>query len=77
MTREELIQIGTRIVECDGSEEEIDDLMALFNKNVPHPEGVSLFFYPEHYDARKDDLSKYNPSVEDVVDICLQYKPIA
>ena len=44
MTREELIQIGTRIVECDGSDKEIDDLMALFNKNVPHPEGVSLFF---------------------------------
>ena len=76
MTREELIQIGTRIVECDGSDEEIDDLMVLFNENVPHPDGSSLFFYPEHYDARKDDISKYNPTVEEIVDICLKNKLI-
>ncbi len=76
MTREELINIGRRIVECDGTEEEINDLSELFDRNVPHPSGSNLFFYPESYDARKDDVSNYNPSVEEVVDTCLSYKAI-
>nr|WP_244834082.1 hypothetical protein [Capnocytophaga ochracea] len=26
--------------------------MELFDSNVPHPEGSSLLFYPENYNAR-------------------------
>ena len=76
MTREELIEIGRRIVEGDGTEQEIDDLMEVFNKNVPHPDGSNLFFYPESYIARRDNISDYNPAVDEVVDKCLSYKPI-
>lgn len=76
MTREELIEIGSRIVNAEGTEEEIDQLMILFDRNVPHPNGSNLFFYPEKYNARKDDISKYNPTVEEVVDKCLAYKSI-
>jgi len=47
----------------------------IFDKNVPHPLGSNLFFYPEKLE--KDyDISKYNPTVEEVVDIALNYKPI-
>lgn len=56
MTREELIVLGYKIVNCEGSEEEIDELMELFNQNVPYPDGADLFFYPENYNARKDDI---------------------
>jgi len=76
MTRTELIQLGKKIVNCEGSEKEIDLMIDLFNQNVPHPKGASLFYYPENYNARKDDISKYNPTVEEVVDKALNYKPI-
>lgn len=76
MTREELIEIGRRIVECDGTEEQVNHLILEFNKNVPHPSGSNLFFYPENYNSRKCNISDYNPTVEEVVDKCLSYKPI-
>ncbi len=76
MTREELIELGYKIVNCEGSEDEIDELMELFDENVPHPDGANLFFYPENYNARKDDISQYNPTVEEVVDKALSYKAI-
>lgn len=76
MTREELIELGYKIVNCEGSEDEIDELMELFDENVPHPDGANLFFYPENYNARKDDISQYNPTVEEVVDKALNYRAI-
>ena len=76
MTREELIELGYKIVNCEGTEEEIDMMYDLFCRNVPNPDGANLFFYPENYNARRDDLSQYNPTVEEVVDKALSYKPI-
>lgn len=75
MTREELIELGYKISNSEGSEIEIDILYELFNKNVPHPDGANLFYYPENYNSRKFDISTYNPSVEEVVDLALNYKP--
>ena len=72
MTREELIALGRKITD----DEETDRLMELSDRHVPHPQGSSLFFYPENYDARRDDLSAYKPSVEEIVDLCLAYRPI-
>lgn len=76
MTREELIIIGSKILECKGTENEINQLAILFDNNVSHPNGSNLFFYPENYNARRDDLSNYNPTIEEVVDKCLSYKSI-
>ena len=76
MTREELIEIGNKIVNCEGTEKEQDDMYELFSKNVPHPKGANLFYYPENYNARKDNIADYNPTVEEVVDKALSYKPI-
>lgn len=76
MTRDELIAIGKRIIASDGTEAELDALQDMFSNHVPHPAGASLFFYPENYNSRKDDLSHYNPTVEEVVDKCLAYRPI-
>lgn len=76
LNKKELIELGKKIINCEGTENEIDEMMDIFNKNVPHPNGAGLFFYPENYNARRDDLSKYNPTVEEVVDIALSYKPI-
>jgi len=76
MKRLELIEIGYKIIKAEGSEAELEELIKIFDKNVPHPNGSNLFNYPENYNARKTDLSNYNPTVEEVVDICLSYKSI-
>lgn len=76
MTREELIGLGEKIVNCQGTEEELDRMMDVFDKNVPYLKASSLFYWPENYNARRDDISKYNPTVEEVVDKALSYKPI-
>ena len=76
MTREELIELGRKITNCEGTEKEQDEMYELFSNNVPHPNGANLFFYPENYNARKDDISEYNPTVEEIVDKALSYKPI-
>lgn len=76
LTREELIELGKKILNCEGTEEEISEIIELFNQNVPHPNGAGLFYYPENYNARRDDISKYNPTVEEVVEKALSYKSI-
>ncbi|MEN8928230.1 MAG: colicin immunity protein [Flavobacteriales bacterium] len=76
MNREELIILGQKIKSASGTEEQIDEWMELFTKNVPDPDGGSLFFYPKNYNARRDDISLYNPTAEEVVDKALSYKPI-
>jgi hypothetical protein len=76
MTRDELIELGYKIKNFKGTEEEHYEILKLFSDNVPHPNGAKLFYYPENFNARKHDLSKYNPTVEEVVDKALSYKPI-
>ena len=76
MTRDGLIELGKRIIRCEDTEQELDDLMKLFDQHVPHPLGSNLFFYPENHHAREDGISDYKPSVEEVVDQCLSYSAI-
>lgn len=72
----ELEALGHKIKFSEGTETEINEMMAIFDKNVPYPNGSNLFFYPENYNARTFDISKYNPSVVEVVRKCLEYKVI-
>jgi len=76
MTRDELIKLGQKIIKCQGTEEEISEMIDLFDKNVLHPNGANLFYYPENYNSRTFDISTYKPTIEEVVDKCLKYKPI-
>ena len=70
MTKAELVALGERIVAADGSEEEIQKWMELFDYNVPRPNGSNLFYWPDNYNSRTDDIAEYNPTVEEVVDKC-------
>jgi hypothetical protein len=74
-TREELIALGKRITVQGGHEEDIQALMNTFDLHVPYPQGSRLFYFPEGYDGSVDELPDYNPTVEEVVDKCLAYKP--
>ena len=75
MNRAELIALGEKIVAAKGTESEHHALMNLFDQHVPHPNGANLFYWPEK-SGRDFDKSTYNPTVEEVVDLCLAYKPI-
>ena len=64
LTRQELIELINKIKNCDGTEEEIDNMILVLEKNVPHPEISDLIFWGEEKTA------------EQIVDIALNYKPI-
>ncbi len=70
----ELEALGQKIKYSEGTEAEINELMEFFDKNVPYPNGSNLFFYPENYKHGKTDISKYDPSVSEVVKRCWDYK---
>jgi hypothetical protein len=72
----ELLALGTKIKYSEGTEVEINKMMDDFDRSIPRPNGSSLFFYPENYKVDKDDVSNYDPTVEEVVEKCLSYKPI-
>ena len=63
MTREELILLVDKIMKCQGSEKEIDEMMELLEKNVIDPEVSNYIFYEEN-------------TPEEVIDKALTYKPI-
>lgn len=63
LTREELISLVEKIQKCQGSEEEIDEMIKLLQKNVLDPEVTNYIFYEEN-------------TAEEVADKALAYKPI-
>ena len=58
MTRDELMDLAERIL-TEEDDEVLSDLMEQFDRNVTHPEGSSLFFYPEGWNARNGGLACY------------------
>lgn len=64
LTRQELIELVNKIKDCDGTEEEIDNMILVLEKNVPHPEVSDLIFWGE------------DKTAEQIVDIALNYKSI-
>jgi hypothetical protein len=63
MTREELIELVKKIMNAEGTEEEIHANIMLFKDNVSHPSPANLIYH--------DDLT-----AEEVVDRALSYRPI-
>lgn len=63
MTREELVALVDKIMKCQGSEKEIDEMIKLLEQNVIDPEVTNYIFYEEN-------------TPEEVVDKALVYKPI-
>jgi len=66
MTRAELVALVERIIAAQGTESEIDELITLLEKNVPHPRVSDLIFYPER-----------PMTAEQIVDTALAYRPIS
>lgn len=64
MSKEELIKLVEKIMKCEGTEEEIDGMIELLEKNVPHPEVSDLIFWDRER------------TPQEIVELALSYKPI-
>ncbi|GLC28921.1 bacteriocin immunity protein [Clostridium omnivorum] len=67
LSKNELIEIVKRIINVEGTEEEIDEMIEVFERNVPHPAASDLIFYPE----------KGEVTPEEIVEEALNYKAIS
>ena len=65
MSRDELIELVRRVIEVDGTEEEIDACIEAVSRSVPHPGWLDLIYYNDR------DLTP-----EEVIDEALDYKAI-
>lgn len=65
LTREELIVLVNKIIECEGSEDEVDKMLEVLRSNVPHPEVSDLIYWNE------EELT-----AEQIVDEALAYRTI-
>ncbi|MBR3024061.1 MAG: bacteriocin immunity protein [Oscillospiraceae bacterium] len=63
LSREELIKLVSDIIECNGTEKEIDEMMEVVD--VPDPNVSDLIFW-------NDD----NLTPEQIIDKAFEYKPI-
>ena len=58
-----MIELVRKIKNCEGNEEEIDDMISLLMQNVIDPQVTDYIYYDEK-------------TPEEVVDLALSYKPI-
>lgn len=65
LSREELVDLVNKIIDCEGAEGEIDEMIELVKKNVYDPNVSDLIFWNEE-----------NLTSEQIVDRALNYKPI-
>lgn len=63
LTRDELIELVRKIIDCDGSEEGIDEMTFVLEQNVVDPEITNYIYYDEK-------------TPEEIVDLALAYRPI-
>ena len=63
MSREKLIALVSKIMRCEGTEEEVDNMIELLRNNVVDPYVTDYIYYEEN-------------TPEEVVDKALAYEPI-
>ena len=67
MTKSELVELVRKIMNAEGTELELNQMIEKLEKNVPHPDVSDLIFYP-------DDENEVTP--EKIVEKALSYSPI-
>jgi len=46
LKKDEIIKLIERIIDIDGTEEEINEMILELKRNVPHPKVTNLIYYP-------------------------------
>ena len=65
-SKNDFIELVRKIIECEGTEEEIDNWLQEVKSSVNHPAVSDLIFYPEN-----DDITP-----EEIVEVALSYQPL-
>jgi hypothetical protein len=65
LSRKKLVDLVSKIMNSEGTEEEIHQWVNTLRANVPHPAVSDLIFYPER-----------KLTAEEIVDEALSYQPI-
>ncbi len=73
LSKIQLIQLVTDIVNANGTESEIDYRLNAFRQNVPHPNPSDLIFYPDRI-AGIEPGRELTP--EEIATMALEYKPM-
>ncbi len=73
LSKIELIQLVTNIINVSGTESEIDSWLNTFMRNVPHPNSSDLIFHPERVSGMEAGREL---TPEEIVTVALEYKPI-
>jgi hypothetical protein len=68
LTRQELLQLVGRIMAADGTEQELNEMVALFDHNCVNPKKNGLIFWPHGF---PHDPTKRNPTAGEIVDAAL------
>jgi hypothetical protein len=66
LERDALVALTQRIMDADGTEAEIDGMIELLERNVPHPAVTDLIFYPDEEDV----------TAEQIVERALAHRPV-
>jgi len=65
--REFLLGLVRKIMDFDGTEDELTDLLNVFSEHIDHPAGTGLIYHPP-------GGKELTP--EEIVDVALSYKPL-
>jgi Colicin immunity protein / pyocin immunity protein len=65
LTKEQAFELLEKIINCEGSEAEIDKWIDLLSNGVPHPNISDLIFHPDR---------ERTPS--EIIDLAFAYQPI-
>ncbi|MBE9917911.1 hypothetical protein G8C92_28325 [Paenibacillus donghaensis] len=65
LSKQELLELVEKIMQADGSEQEIDEMIDVLERNVPHPQVSDLIFWNE---------KELTP--EEIIEEAMNYKPI-
>lgn len=65
LSKKELLELVEKIMQADGSEQEIDEMIDVLERNVPHPQVSDLIFWNE---------KELTP--EEIIEEAMNYKPI-
>ena len=66
-SREELVRLVQRVMDADGTGDELDRMLDRLQGSVPHPDVSGLIFWPDGAEL----------TAAEVVDRALAYRPIA
>ncbi len=70
LTKTELVELVQKLINADGTEEEIDAWLRLVESSVPDPDVSNIIYWP-NVRGLPDDLT-----AEQIVEMALSYKPI-